>query len=271
MALKEGHFEYPGGLRIRYLINEHEKDVQALLIHGAGRRLEEYDSLFPYFDARDIALSAIELRGHGASGGTKLHIRSFDEYATDIKRFVSGQLRNRPVYLITEGSSVISALIAAADSRIQIRGVAALSPAIITDIPFDKRLFISIISKFMPMKRIGPSCGGGNPASNEQTQQDADEIPVTRFTASYYRALLKGSRKAFAATLKLTETPSLIISDGSPASANSAGIFRRAYRKSQKLTVIEAKKEGLGMTHGVDRIDTIEKICRWIHRQEHFD
>jgi pimeloyl-ACP methyl ester carboxylesterase len=271
MAMKEGHIEYPGGLRIRYRLNEHEKDVQALLIHGAGHRLEEYDAVFPYFDAHDIALSTIELRGHGASGGMKLHINSFDEYVTDIKRFIAGQMKNRPVYIITEGSSVISALLCATDSRVSIQGIAALSPAIITDIPFGQKLAISFSAKFLPKRRLGAAWNAANPVPQEKTREDDDEAPVTRFTASYYRALLKGSIKAFKVITTLTEIPSLIITDASPASANSTGIFKRAYRKSQKLSIIETKKENTGMLHGVDRIDTVEKICRWIHRQENFD
>lgn len=271
MAMKDGHIEYPGGLKVRFRLNEHEKDIQALLIHGAGHRLEEYEAVFPYFDAHDIALSAIELRGHGLSGGAKLHINSFDEYITDIKRFIAGQMKNRPVYIITEGSSVVSAMLCATDSRVSIQGIAAISPAIITDIPFLQRLSVSLSAKFLPLRRLGAAWNAGNTVAKENTLADDEEPPVTRFTASYYKALLKGSVKAFKAVSALTEIPSLIITDDSPASANSAAIFKRAYRKSQKLSIIETKKESLGMLHGVDRIDTVEKICRWIHRQENFD
>ncbi|HEY1406570.1 MAG TPA: alpha/beta hydrolase, partial [Spirochaetota bacterium] len=110
MSFKEGYIDYADGLKIRFRQNEHNNRTVAVFLHDIGESLDAYDYLFPYFDTAGIALNAIELRGHGLSGGEKGHIRSFDLFATDLKRFLFGNLQNRPVYLVTQGAGMLAAI-----------------------------------------------------------------------------------------------------------------------------------------------------------------
>jgi pimeloyl-ACP methyl ester carboxylesterase len=267
MGYSDGLLDYADGLKIRFRLNEHEKDIPAVFIHGAGHNLDEYSSIFPYFDSSDVALNALELRGHGSSGGEKLHISDFSDYVKDLKRFVFGHLRNRPLYIIAEGSSIITAVSLVLDKRFTIKGIAAVNPAVEASLPFHVRFLSDITARFFPRKRIGiKPAAPGSDSTTENTEPE--DIIETRFTAAYMAAYGTASSNFQKEIASIPDIPFLLITDSADSSKLAEHIIRHAYRRSQKLSIIESKNSAEGCLHSRDKIEYVEKITRWVHRQE---
>jgi alpha-beta hydrolase superfamily lysophospholipase len=279
MGFKEGYLDYADGLKIRYRLNDHAKGPSALLIHGAERKLEDFDYLFPYFDTAGIDLHAVELRGHGLSGGKKYHIDGFDLYARDLKRFIFGNLQNKPVYLVCEGIGFFVALSIASDKRFAVKGLVAVSPFFELKIPTSKRISIEIIARILPgMKIYGIPLTEIAPATEtaEKTCGENPEIPGNNkpakqpvYTAGFYAALFSAMKKARKEIMQTV--PCLLVTGENDSVADSLlteGIFRRAYHQTQNLKISSCKKCGHDLLLESERLDNIEKITRWIQRQE---
>lgn len=158
MSFKEGLLSYPDGTHIRYRINEKNNAVRpmVLFIHDLYERLEFYDYLYPYFDQENLALNAIELRGHGLSGGAPLHIDDCELYLKDIKRFVFGNLADRPLYIIGVGLGALLAVRLAEDLRFnrKIMGLMLFAPKIELRLGVTKKIWLKFVSRFSPAARL---------------------------------------------------------------------------------------------------------------------
>lgn len=126
MGLEEKFLEYRGGLRVRFLLNEHNNRVPVIVIHSTGEDVDRWRFLHPYFDCNDFALNLLELRGHGKSGGTKRSV--FFDAARDAARLISSYFSDNPPLLLTIGSGAFVAARVAADWRLGIRGVVMVDP-----------------------------------------------------------------------------------------------------------------------------------------------
>lgn len=60
-----------------------------LLVHGAFEHGELYDHAGRFFAARGWRTLIPDLRGHGVSGGTVMHVRRFAEYVADLRSVLS--------------------------------------------------------------------------------------------------------------------------------------------------------------------------------------
>jgi len=85
---------------------ENSKAVIAM-VHGHGEHKMRYKHVATFFDLHDIAIVAMDLRGHGESGGKRGHTPSFDQWMDDVEQFLM-EVRNRynDVPLILYGHSM---------------------------------------------------------------------------------------------------------------------------------------------------------------------
>ncbi|HWV39114.1 MAG TPA: lysophospholipase [Vulgatibacter sp.] len=74
---------------------------QVLFVHGygehAGRYLELFDALAK---SGSLCVHAIDLRGHGRSGGRPGHVERFDDYLDDVDVAAGGIPSDRPLFVV---------------------------------------------------------------------------------------------------------------------------------------------------------------------------
>ncbi len=58
--------------------------ARMLLIHGLGEHSGRYEHVGDFFADRGFDITAFDLRGHGASGGNRIDIESFQQYLDDV-------------------------------------------------------------------------------------------------------------------------------------------------------------------------------------------
>lgn len=59
-----------------------------VVVHGLKDHSGRYGPLAERLNREGIGVSALDLRGHGRSGGPRAHVRSFDDYLSDLAAYV---------------------------------------------------------------------------------------------------------------------------------------------------------------------------------------
>ena len=107
----DGTFPGKGGIEIYHQGWLPEGDARAVILvaHGYGEHSGRYGNLADFFVAHGFAIYALDHRGHGRSGGERVHIDSFDDYVDDLKTYfdrIREEATDRPVYLLGHSMGV---------------------------------------------------------------------------------------------------------------------------------------------------------------------
>ncbi|MFY9921978.1 MAG: lysophospholipase [Mycobacterium sp.] len=87
----ERSFDGVGGVRIVYDVWEPEdKDCRGVVVlcHGYAEHARRYDHVAQRFGESGLAVYALDLRGHGRSGGKRVYLRDISEYTEDFHTLV---------------------------------------------------------------------------------------------------------------------------------------------------------------------------------------
>lgn len=131
----EGKFAGPGGLllRERWWLPEGEPRAAVVLVHGLKDHGARYDHAGGWLADRGYAVYALDLRGHGESGGERFFVETFDEYVEDLAVFL-GRVREkefgRPVLLMGHSMGGAVASLFVMNRRPELRGLVLTAPAL---------------------------------------------------------------------------------------------------------------------------------------------
>ena len=87
----ERHFNGVGGVRIVYDVWEPDDgDCRGVVVlcHGYAEHARRYDHVAQRFGESGLAVYALDLRGHGRSGGKRVFLRDISEYTADFHTLV---------------------------------------------------------------------------------------------------------------------------------------------------------------------------------------
>jgi esterase/lipase len=102
-----------------------------------------------------------------------------------------------------------------------------------------------------------------------EASENKKPAKTSAYTAGFYSALFSKMKEASKEILPAI--PCLLVTGENDCVADSRvteNIFRNAYHQTQNLKISSCKKCGHDLLLDSERLDNIEKITRWIHRQE---
>lgn len=128
-----------------------------IVVHGLGEHSGRYDHVAEALTAEGHEVHALDHRGHGRSGGKRVHVRRFDEFVADLERFRT--IVARPgLPLVVLGHSMGGAI--ALDHVLRhgdaVTALALSGPALSTGpevTPFQMRVF-RVIARIAPGLRV---------------------------------------------------------------------------------------------------------------------
>ena len=276
MGYKQGFLDYPDRVKIRFRLNKNTNRTNAVMIHGLGERLEMYDYLYPYFERSGIALSSVELRGHGESSGKHKFIQDFELYIRDLKRLLFGYLRNRSTYLIGHNIGAMIALRTAEDIRMNISGLILTSPVIDLKINSFQRFLIPVLSRIIPHFMIPDKDEDYRLLTHveENVMMLMEEGKRTLYGVyiCLLGALLRERIKFLRKSRFLKNVPLLIFladDDSILDTGRTGDVFNRIYKDSDNLDIINCNNCYHAVLLEKKRLDYLDKIIRWIDEKEH--
>lgn len=136
------------------------EDIQRVLVfqHGIGEHTDRYQNLIDTFEGTGTAFYALELRGHGRSGGIRGHVDRFSLYAEDLDELIQmarEENDNRKVFLLGHSLGGAIALYYAlqAENQENLQGLILSSPAIEVPLDIGKHIKVqlsSLLVKIIP-------------------------------------------------------------------------------------------------------------------------
>lgn len=166
---KKGHFPGAGGLELYYQSWQPvkvEKKVGGvkpaalIFIHGMAEHSDRYRSPIQYFNRRGYAVYAMDLRGHGNSGGRRSYAESMSELLEDIRlfmQFVKKHERGKKIFLVGHSFGGQLVLNFGAKHPEGLAGILVSSPnvSLRVRIPLIKRLAAPVLSRIAPKLALG--------------------------------------------------------------------------------------------------------------------
>lgn len=157
MQHQEGQFDSRQGDSIYYQSWRPDEPARAnvLLLHGLGEHSGRYEELAGFLTERGYAVYALDLPGHGKSGGTPGYIAAFSDYLSVAEQYlqqVKANISGQPLFLLGHSmGGLISALFLpqhqSAFSGALLSGAAVQSPL---KPPPIQLLTIRLLSLLMP-------------------------------------------------------------------------------------------------------------------------
>ena len=113
--------------------SEHDPQRVLVIVHGLAEHSARYEHLGRYFAARGYAVHAFDQRGHGESGGPRVHAPSFDVLLDDIEAFlglVRGEHPGLPLVLLGHSMGGLEVASLLVSRRPQLQGAVLSGPAL---------------------------------------------------------------------------------------------------------------------------------------------
>ncbi len=210
-----------------------------VIVHGLGEHSGRYEHSGARFAAAGIDVTALDLRGHGATEGERAYVESWQLFLDDVEDLLSGlQANGSPTVLLGHSMGALIALSYAVSERPQPDALVLSASALAGGKAWQRALA-------GPVARLAPRLALPTAIKGEQLSRDpnvgeayfADPLVQTKATAKLGAEVFAAMERT-AARLDRLRVPTLVIHGGvdtlvppqaSLALAELPGVERRLY------------------------------------------
>jgi alpha-beta hydrolase superfamily lysophospholipase len=199
------------GLLTRHWAGDSPK-ARILLVHGLGEHSGRYEHVGAYFARNGYEASAFDLRGHGASGGDRVDLESFDQFVDDLALMFSQLPKDLPTIIYGHSMGGLIATTHAISQHPQPDFYVLSAPALDADLPAALKLAAKALRRIRPGLRLP------NSVTAEQLSRDpavgekyfADPLVESKATARF-SAIGLAQQPITRAAISDISVPSLVI------------------------------------------------------------
>lgn len=273
MACHEGWIEAADGVRLwhRSWLPEGEPAARIVFIHGFTEHSGRYLHLAEALCRCGHAVDAIDLRGHGASQGYRVWVRSFDQHVDDVERMlveVRQKDPDRPIFLVghSMGGTIVTLL--AVERRPDIAGLILSAPLLkMPNHLFRTLRYLAIfVSRLLPRLRV-TSLGSRYISRDPQVVADFDSDPLVfhgRFPIRTGAEILRGLGRV-RRRMEAVESPFLILHGTGDLVTDPEGsrqLHARARSQDKTLLLYEGLYHDL--FHEPEKEKVLSDVLEWI-------
>jgi alpha-beta hydrolase superfamily lysophospholipase len=179
------------------------------ILHGYGEHAGRYAHVMDAWAERGITSVAIDLRGHGRSGGRRGYCERFDEYLDDVIELERlTREKNLPAFLFGHSLGGLVALSSALARPSPWRAMVLSAPlvGIAMEVPRVKLIAGKIASRFFPTFSLPNGIRSTDVTHDAALAQEYDEDPLVFHiaTARWFTEVHLAQERAFARAASLT-------------------------------------------------------------------
>ena len=271
--LTEGRIETTDGLALLTRTWEPSRPSrgQVVVVHGLKDHSQRYDRLARQMAETGLTAHAFDLRGHGGSGGPRAHVGRFEEYLSDLSRFVRDLRSKRPtgplfLYGHSMGGAITIAYVLSGETRFDglvLTGAAIDPPSSIGPVA---RGLTRLLGAVAPRSRIFE-------LKDEAFSRDPETVARLRTdplvfhgngTARLASELLRRMRRS-RPQLDRLELPLLVLHGSADRLTSPAGsqlLFDQSRSRDKRLTVLPGWYHDL--LHEPDHQRVANEITEWL-------
>jgi alpha-beta hydrolase superfamily lysophospholipase len=125
-----------------------------LVVHGASEHLGRWGHVAEFFGERGFEVFAYDHRGHGGSGGHRIHVERFEDYVGDLAQIVDHVEAARPLVIYAHSMGGLVATAYAESTGEQPDCYVLSAPALMANAPAPLRVAARILSRVTPSLRL---------------------------------------------------------------------------------------------------------------------
>lgn len=170
-----------------------EPRATLMIVHGLGEYGDRYRHVAEFFAERQLAVHAVDLRGHGRSDGQRGHIDRFQQYLEDVSALLDFAHQTTPTektFLLGHSMGGAIVLAFALENPAAIDGVIASGPGLRTrmKVPGWKVTLGNVMSNLMPKLSIpnGIDPAGLNHDTENVQAYISDPLVHDKVSARWY-------------------------------------------------------------------------------------
>jgi len=188
--------------------------ITMLIVHGISEHSGRWEHVGDFFAEHGFDVHAIDLRGHGESGGSRIHVDDFGHYLDDVSLMMQGLVAlGRPTVMYGHSMGGLICTAYEVENRLPKPGAVVLSaPALDADAPALLRVAAKVMGRIAPGFRMSSNIKGEqlsiDPAVGEA--YFADPLVNIKATAAMGRELF-GAMERTRNALHDYDVPTLVI------------------------------------------------------------
>jgi alpha-beta hydrolase superfamily lysophospholipase len=274
MQRQEGTFTASDGVEIFHQswLPDGSPRAVLLLVHGLGDHSGRYRNVIDYFVPKGFAIYALDLRGHGRSGGARGHTPGYDRLLDDMGRLFARVREAQPdkrIFIYGHsmgGNLVLNYALRRGDG---LSGVIAASPWLI--LPHEPPAALVALSKILA--RVAPALTLSNQLKVADISRDADVVAAyvndplvhDRISSKMYNELANAAAWALEHAAEM-KRPTLLIHGGDDHITWCEGT--RLFHE-RAATSIYHRYDGLyhETHHEPERENVFRDIERWLEER----
>ncbi len=174
------------GLLVRHWACDSPR-AHVLIVHGIGEHSGRWSHVGSYLSDHGLQVTGFDLRGHGASGGDRVDLDSFDEYLDDLELMLESLGADLPTVIYGHSMGGLIAMSYGVGDRPQPDYYVLSAPALRANVPAVLRASAKVLGKLRPGMRMGNSITGDqlskDPTVGEKYFSDplVEQKPTLRF------------------------------------------------------------------------------------------
>jgi alpha-beta hydrolase superfamily lysophospholipase len=163
-----------------------------LIVHGIGEHSGRWERPAGYLADHGYAVTSFDQRGHGASGGDRVDVKSFEEFLEDVELLLVSMGDDVPTIIYGHSMGGLIATAYGMSDRPQPDLYVLSAPALSANIPMVLRMSARVLGKLRPAMRMANSITGDQLSSDPKVGEDyfSDPLVETKPTLRFGNAFM---------------------------------------------------------------------------------
>lgn len=243
-----------------------------VVVHGASEHSGHYQHVAAYFAERGLACHVLDLRGHGHSSGTRVHVDRFDQYIDDLHLLIQRAREYGKPLLVGHSMGGLVAFHYAARHQSELAGLVLSSPwfGLKVAVPALKRAVGRIASTILPRLSMPSEIRLAHVSRDPETVRLKEQDPLfgRTFTPRWGMECESAATRASELAPALA-IPTLVMHAGddlltSPDASRS--LFDRIGAQHKEYKLWPGKYHEIFNDPGYEEV--FESIINWLKQQE---
>lgn len=245
-----------------------------VVVHGLRDHSTRYAELAEHLVGQGFAVHAFDLRGHGKSGGVRVHVDSFEEYLTDLGLFlerVRGQEGGKPVFLFGHSMGGAIVTLFTLERKPDIRGLLLSAPALKPGEKVSKALIATtkVIGGVLPNLKVlelDPKQFSRDPAVVRENE--TDPLIYQKGGPARTASRLLGALNTISERMEEVSTPVLVMHGTADTVTNPEGskdLVKRASSQDKTLKLYDGLYHDL--LHEPEKAQVLGDVAQWLRER----